>query len=159
MKIGIAQIQCTVGDIPANCERMAARTRQARDLGCEVVVFPEVVDTGYYLPAIYKKAFSWEGEPFEGIKGLAREAGIHLVCGLSERAGDKIYNTMAVIDPGVGIEVLAKIGDRVEAGQPLATVTWAEADRRDQALALLEGAFAVADEPVEPPPLIHGEVS
>jgi len=54
--------------------------------------------------------------------------------------------------------VLAKIGDRVEAGQPLAALTWAEADRRNQALPLLERAFVVTDEPADPPPLIHGEV-
>ncbi len=63
------------------------------------------------------------------------------------------------IDPGVGITVLAKVGDRVEAGGPLARLTWADPGRLEQALPLVERAFAVSDEPVAPPPLIHGEVS
>ncbi|MBS1195943.1 MAG: pyrimidine-nucleoside phosphorylase [Actinobacteria bacterium] len=62
------------------------------------------------------------------------------------------------IDPGVGITVLAKVGDPVEADQPLARLAWADPGRLAQALPLVERAFAISKEPVAPPPLIHGEV-
>ena len=62
------------------------------------------------------------------------------------------------IDPGVGITVLAKVGNPVEAGQPLARLAWADPARLAQALPLVERAFAISKEPVAPPPLIHGEV-
>jgi len=63
------------------------------------------------------------------------------------------------IDPGVGITVLAKVGDPVEAGQPLARLAWADPDRLAAALPLVERAFTVGEEPVAPPPLVHGEVA
>jgi pyrimidine-nucleoside phosphorylase len=63
------------------------------------------------------------------------------------------------IDPGVGLRVLAKVGDPVEAGQPLVRLAWADPGRLAQALPLVEGALTTSDERVAPPPLIHGEVS
>ncbi len=62
------------------------------------------------------------------------------------------------IDPGVGITVMAKVGDPIERGEPLARVAWTDRGRLDRALTLLESAFAVSEEPVEPPKLIQGEV-
>jgi thymidine phosphorylase len=62
------------------------------------------------------------------------------------------------IDPGVGIFVLAKVGDPVEAGQPLARLAWADPDRLEQALPLAERALEVGEERVAPPPLIQEEL-
>jgi pyrimidine-nucleoside phosphorylase len=62
------------------------------------------------------------------------------------------------IDPGVGISVMASIGDPVEAGEPLARVYWSDRRRFERALGVLETAFAVSEKPVEPPLLIQGEV-
>lgn len=58
------------------------------------------------------------------------------------------------IDPAVGVSGLRKAGDRVEAGEPLATV---HARTRAQAEAIapqLLAAFSFADEPVPAPPLV-----
>jgi pyrimidine-nucleoside phosphorylase len=63
------------------------------------------------------------------------------------------------IDPGVGLRVLAKVGDPVEAGQPLVRLAWADPDRLATALPLAERALEIGEERVAPPPLIHGEVS
>lgn len=58
------------------------------------------------------------------------------------------------IDHGVGIRVMAKIGDRVEAGDPLAELSFNDAGRLPAAEELLAGAWTIADEAVEPAPLI-----
>jgi len=63
------------------------------------------------------------------------------------------------IDPGVGLRVLAKVGDPVEKGQPLVRLAWADSRRLAQALPLVERALEIGEERVAPPPLIHGEVS
>jgi pyrimidine-nucleoside phosphorylase len=63
------------------------------------------------------------------------------------------------VDPGVGLRVLAKVGDAVEAGQPLVRLAWADPNRLAQAIPLVERALEVGEERVAPPPLIHGEVS
>lgn len=61
------------------------------------------------------------------------------------------------VDPGVGIEVLAKLGDRVAVGQPLAVLTHRPGDI-DPALARLQSAWDIADTPPEPIPLIHERI-
>ncbi|MBM3694583.1 MAG: thymidine phosphorylase [Actinobacteria bacterium] len=62
------------------------------------------------------------------------------------------------IDPRVGLRVLVKVGDPVEAGQPLVRLAWADAARLAEALPLVERALEVGDERSAPPPLVHGEV-
>ena len=62
------------------------------------------------------------------------------------------------IDPGVGITVEAKPGDRVEAGQPLATLRYRHPARLQEALRVLEGAFEVGDTG-DPGPLILDRIA
>ncbi len=50
------------------------------------------------------------------------------------------------------------IGDRVEAGQPLARLAWADPSRLERALPLVERAFEIREGPAEAPPLVYGEV-
>jgi thymidine phosphorylase len=58
----------------------------------------------------------------------------------------------------VGITVLAKLGDLVEQGQPLARLLWANAGKLNNARALAAKAFELSDEPAAAPELILGEV-
>jgi pyrimidine-nucleoside phosphorylase len=56
------------------------------------------------------------------------------------------------IDPGAGVEVLAKPGDRVEEGAPIARLYGGRGAERAEALVL--EVLEISDEPVEPPPAI-----
>ena len=47
MKIGLAQINTTVGDLPGNYERIIAAYRRAVDQGADLVLTPELAVTGY----------------------------------------------------------------------------------------------------------------
>ena len=47
MKIALAQINTTVGDLAGNVDRMIRAAREAAAAGAEVVVFPELSVTGY----------------------------------------------------------------------------------------------------------------
>ena len=98
MKIGIAQIDCEVGDVDANCKTIASMVRKAADADCDVVVLPEMADTGYDMETIRVRASTWDGGPCEMLRGLAADLGISVICGLSEREDDRIYNAAAVID-------------------------------------------------------------
>jgi pyrimidine-nucleoside phosphorylase len=60
------------------------------------------------------------------------------------------------IDPAVGIVFRPKVGDRVEAGQELGAVHAASRDDADAALRRIADALTWSDDPVEPPPLVHG---
>ena len=62
-----------------------------------------------------------------------------------EKKGDEI-------DPGAGVEVLIKVGDRIEEGEPVARLYGSRNAERAQAL--VREALEISDEPVEPPPAI-----
>lgn len=64
------------------------------------------------------------------------------------RLGDKI-------DPSVGYEVLAKLGDRVEKGQPLARVFYRDEASLEEARNLLLSAYSLSTERLPLPPLIY----
>jgi pyrimidine-nucleoside phosphorylase len=59
------------------------------------------------------------------------------------------------IDPAVGVVMRARIGDRVEAGQPLCDVHANDRGRLALAQVRLARAFTIGPEPVAPPPLIY----
>ncbi len=99
MKIGVAQINCSPGEVPENCFKIESFSRLAREQGCEMVVFPEMTDTGYDISLIPEKASTWSELPFATLKNTASELGIYLVCGISEKVCSDIYNSIAVLDP------------------------------------------------------------
>ncbi len=58
------------------------------------------------------------------------------------------------VDLGAGVELLAKVGDEVVRGQPLARLHIGRPDRYEEAHAVLEGAFRIASERPGPPALV-----
>lgn len=98
MKIGIGQIACKAADVAANVATLTAAVHEAAGQGCEAVVLPEVADTGYALSKMRVVAGTWDGGAFASMQEAARVAGITVICGLAERDGDDLYNSLAVID-------------------------------------------------------------
>ena len=47
LRIGLAQINPTVGDLQGNRDKIVAYMEQARDRGADVVAFPELAVCGY----------------------------------------------------------------------------------------------------------------
>src|SRR3954453_6606952 len=47
MRLALAQINSVVGDLAGNRDRVVARIEEARETGADVVLFPELVITGY----------------------------------------------------------------------------------------------------------------
>lgn len=62
------------------------------------------------------------------------------------------------IDPGVGITLDAKPGERIKAGQTLATLRYRHPARLQEALRVLEGAFEIGDD-VNTAPLIIDRIA
>lgn len=58
------------------------------------------------------------------------------------------------VDPGVGVTIEAKVGDRVEQGGVLGHIHWNDAYARGIATPLISAAWEISDSPTEPPPLI-----
>jgi NAD+ synthase (glutamine-hydrolysing) len=47
MRLALAQMNTIVGDLDGNLERITGRLEEARELGAELVLFPELATTGY----------------------------------------------------------------------------------------------------------------
>jgi omega-amidase len=103
MKVAAAQISCVPGDIDANLHKIREFSSRAKEAGADLIVFPEMADTGYSMPAIQKHAASWSEGAVPELQKLAKELAIALVSGVSERDGDAIYNSQVFIDAGGAI--------------------------------------------------------
>src|SRR2546423_6920502 len=47
MRLALAQMNTTVGDLDGNRERILARLAEAKEAGADVALFPELAVTGY----------------------------------------------------------------------------------------------------------------
>jgi predicted amidohydrolase len=100
MKIAVAQISCSVGDPEANLIKVRDFSRLAKEARAELIVFPEMIDTGYSMPVIRAHANHWNTGFVPSLQKTAREFSIAIVCGVSERVGSSIYNSQVLIDAG-----------------------------------------------------------
>jgi len=99
VKVGLAQLDCSVGDVEVNCAKIDRFCRRAADQGCGSIVFPEMSDTGYVPEVISAKASFWDDLPYQTACRCASELKLFVICGLSEREGDRLFNSQAVIAP------------------------------------------------------------
>jgi omega-amidase len=98
MKIADAQIACTPGDLEANLRTIHDFAARAKDSGAELIVFPEMIDTGYSMPVIQKHATSWNEGAVPRLQKMAKQLSLVIIAGVSDRDGARIYNSQVLID-------------------------------------------------------------
>jgi len=98
MKIAVAQISCSVGDPGANLLKVRDFSARAKQADADLIVFPEMIDTGYSMPVIQANAASWTDGFVPELQEIARKLSIAIVSGLSERDGASIYNSQVFVD-------------------------------------------------------------
>jgi len=106
MKVAVAQISCSLGDPEANLQKVRDFSRRAKEAGAELIVFPEMTDTGYSMPVIRKHANHWKTGFVTSLQEIAKERSIAIVVGVSERDGSSIYNSQVFVDANG--EIIAK---------------------------------------------------
>ena len=98
MKVAVAQISCSLGDPEANLSKVHDFSRRAKEAGAELIVFPEMTDTGYSMPVIQKHADHWKTGFVAGLQEIANQLSMAIVSGVSERDGSSIYNSQVLVD-------------------------------------------------------------
>jgi omega-amidase len=98
MKIAAAQISCALGDFNANLRKICDFAALAKKSGAELVVFPEMVDTGYSMPVIQKHAKKWSEGAVPDLQKIAKEISIGIVAGISDRDGASISNAQVFVN-------------------------------------------------------------
>src|SRR5215467_11590997 len=98
MKIAVAQISCSLGDPEGNLSKARDFCRRAKEIGAELIVFPEMTDTGYSMSVIQKYAGHWKSGFVPGLQEIASDLSIAIVSGVSERDESSIYNSQVLVD-------------------------------------------------------------
>jgi NAD+ synthase (glutamine-hydrolysing) len=99
LRVGLAQVNPTVGDLEGNVRLVLDWMERARGLGCDVVAFPELVLTGYppedllFKPAFIEANLRALDQVAKGSRGLTA------VVGYVDRRDD-IFNAAAVLHDG-----------------------------------------------------------
>ncbi len=104
MKIALAQINPTVGDIPGNTRRIIDFAVRARSQGAQVVVFPELAVIGYPPKDLLLKPQFIEDD-VQALHEIAQATrGIDVIVGYAERntrpVGRPLHNAAAVLRDG-----------------------------------------------------------
>jgi len=99
MRLALAQIDSTVGDLDGNRERILARLAEAKEAGADIVLFPELAVTGYPPEdLLLRPSFVRAAE--QSLSQIAREArGIVAFVGAPHLDRD-LYNACAVCAGG-----------------------------------------------------------
>src|SRR3954464_12977430 len=97
MRVAVAQIAVAPGELKTNLRQIRDFSTSARARGAELVVFPEMSDTGYSMPVIREHALPWDQGAVPAIQGFARTLAIGIICGVSERDGERIYNSQIFV--------------------------------------------------------------
>jgi NAD+ synthase len=111
LKIAIAQLNPTVGDVPGNLARGRAAREEARALGADLVVFPELYIAGYppedlVLRPGFRRACR---EAVEAFAKDTADGGPAVLVGTVWNEGERPQNTVALLDEGRVIAVRAKV--------------------------------------------------
>lgn len=99
VRIALAQINPTVGDLHGNAKRVIEFLDRAREMGAELVAFPELVLTGYPPEDLLLRP-DFIDQNTAALEEVARAtSGITAIVGFAQRAGD-LYNAAAILHDG-----------------------------------------------------------
>ena len=107
--VTIAQIEPTLGNVAHNLELHRREIDAAIAARADVVVFPELSLTGYFLKdQTAEVALPLDSGPLEELAALSRR--ISIVVGFVERARDgRLYNSLAFFEDGELLDVHRKV--------------------------------------------------
>jgi len=102
----MGQMHVDGGAPDENLARAQSMILAAAQADCHVLVLPECLDLGWTHPSARTCALPIPGPRTERLGCAARSAGLHVVAGLTELDGDRVFNTAVLI--GADGNILAK---------------------------------------------------
>jgi NAD+ synthase (glutamine-hydrolysing) len=108
VRIALAQINPTVGDLPGNAKRVIEFIDRAREMGTDIIAFPELVLTGYPPEDLLLRP-DFIDQNQAALEEVTRATqGITAIVGFAQRAED-VYNAAAIAHDGEVAGVCHKI--------------------------------------------------
>ena len=128
MRIAGVQMDFQLADVAGNLARMIAKVRQTRAAGADLAIFPECALTGYCFSSLDEARPYAESIPGPSVTRMASacaELGGHVVFGLLEVDGSRVFNAVALVGPSgligsyrkthlpfLGVDMYTDYGDR-----------------------------------------------
>ncbi|MEP0814080.1 MAG: NAD+ synthase [bacterium] len=109
MRIGLGQINTTVGDLSGNAARIIEYAKRAADAGCGLFVTPELATTGYPPQDLLFKRHFIADQLALLYGGLAQELPLPSLVGFVDRGPEgELYNAAALVSGGEVARVIHK---------------------------------------------------
>jgi NAD+ synthetase len=99
VKIAVAQINCVVGDLAGNTQRILGAAGKARDLGADLLLTPELALCGYPPEDLLLRPDFYRACARE-LTALARAAPLPLVVGHAEECAGRRFNSASYLADG-----------------------------------------------------------
>lgn len=118
-KLALAQMTVVGGEMETNLAHAGEMIAEAAAQGAQVVLLPEAMDLGWTDPSALSQA-----EPVPGgkvamyLSKAAREHGVYVCSGLTEKHGEVVYNSAVLIDPEGEIILLHRKINELDIGHP-----------------------------------------
>ncbi len=100
MKIGYVQFNPAFGQVDRNLDRAEALIESAQ---ADLLVLPELFNTGYLITSQEEIGSLAEevpgGKTARRLAAVAKRKNVHLVAGIAERNGEKLYNSAILVSP------------------------------------------------------------
>lgn len=108
LRVGMAQMNATVGDFPGNARKILDCIAHANSLDVDLLTFPELAICGYPPEdLLFKRQFADENRRYLD-KIVEASAGLSLVVGFVD-AREDLYNAAAIIHDGKLVDIYHKI--------------------------------------------------
>jgi predicted amidohydrolase len=99
VKIGLGQLLVEGGEPERNLERAEKMAGEAAAKGCQILLLPECLDLGWCHPTAKVESLPIPGPYSDRICALALKHKMYICAGLTERDGERVYNTAIFVDP------------------------------------------------------------
>src|SRR2546428_10463987 len=100
LRVGLAQINTTVGDLEGNVRKALEYVERARELGVDIISFPELTVSGYPPEGLLLHSACVKDNVEASESMVERCRGITVVVGFADLVGGDVFNAAAVIHDG-----------------------------------------------------------
>jgi predicted amidohydrolase len=109
LRVGLAQMDCTLGDRERNLERHRRWVEEARQAGVQLLVFPELSLTGYFLKDLVpESAITLDGPEMKEILGLSKDFDT-VVSAVIEEPDHRYFNASLYLSDGELVHMHRKV--------------------------------------------------
>jgi N-carbamoylputrescine amidase len=112
-RIAVAQYEPRVGELEHNRAEAVRWARAAAADRADLVVLPELASSGYTFQSVEEAAAASEdpdgGATVSALLDVARETGVHIVCGVDERDGECRHNSAVLLGPSGRLATYRKL--------------------------------------------------